>query len=134
MGNKVLCLAAIFGCSLISPSSAQDLGRGRQQFERRCLSCHSAAPGENRVGPTLFGAVGRLSGSVAGFNYSSSYVEAGRKGLIWLEPELNDFLQNPAAFLRAFLQQKTVQTRMTARVQDNQERADLIAYLKSLNK
>lgn len=84
-----------------------------------CQACHSLQAGENRVGPSLHGVVGRKAGTVPGFAYSS----ANRgSGLTWTEQQLYTYLENP---------QKTVPgTYMTfVGVKDPQKRADVIAYL-----
>jgi cytochrome c2 len=47
-----------------------DPTNGQRQFERKCASCHSPVAGETRLGPSLFGVVGRQSGTVNGFQYS----------------------------------------------------------------
>ena len=85
----------------------------------QCMTCHSKDAGVNRVGPSLHGIIGRHSGSVAGFNYSSANKNSG---IVWTEQELYTYLENP---------QKTVPgTYMTyTGVKDPQKRADVIAYL-----
>src|ERR1700692_1494026 len=102
---------------------------GQRQFERKCDSCHSPVAGEIRLGPSLFGVVGRQSGTVSGFTYSNSLVDAGNRGLVWLPAQLDSFLTNPPIFLSNFLQQKSAPTRMTLKLPDPQVRADIIAYL-----
>ena len=106
---------------------------GQVQFSRRCTSCHSVAFGQNQVGPYLFGVVGRPSGTALNYSYSASYSQAGQRGLIWNQAQLHDFLANPIEFLKAFLQQNNVQTRMTVRTPDKQIRLDIIAYLATLS-
>jgi cytochrome c len=89
-----------------------------------CGACHSIQPGQNMVGPTLHGIIGRHSGSVPGFHYSSANKNSG---LVWTEQELYTYLENP---------QKTVPgTYMTyTGVKDPQQRADVIAYLQENTK
>jgi len=89
---------------------------------KKCAACHTFGKGEpNRVGPNLYGVVGRERGSHAGFNYS-----AGMKGKPgkWTVEDLNAFLQNPKGFVPG--------TSMGfAGVPRGSERADLIAFLNS---
>ena len=42
------------------------------QFNGHCRECHSFVQNDNRLGPSLYGVVGRKAGSVPGFNYSDS--------------------------------------------------------------
>jgi cytochrome c len=95
-----------------------DPSSGKAVFNQ-CATCHAKEPGENRVGPTLHGIIGRHSGEVAGFHYSAANKTSG---LVWTEQELYAYLENP---------QKTVPgTYMTyTGVKDPQKRADVIAYL-----
>jgi len=100
-------------------SAAVDKG---EAASKKCAACHTFGKGEpNRVGPNLYGVVGRERGSHAGFNYS-----AGMKGKPgkWTVEDLNAFLQNPKGFVPG--------TSMGfAGVPRGSERADLIAFLNS---
>ncbi len=65
-----------------------------------------------------------MAGSRLGYNYSPAMKEAGAKGLVWNEENLNKFLENPKAM--------TPGTRMAfAGLKNAQDRADVIAYLKT---
>ena len=44
-----------------------DADAGAKVF-RKCQACHSVEPGQNRVGPSLFGVVGKEAGAAEGFN------------------------------------------------------------------
>lgn len=59
-----------------------------------CAVCHSVEPGQNMVGPSLAGVVGRRAGSVAGANYSPAMREAN---IIWTEANLRRYILDPAA-------------------------------------
>jgi cytochrome c len=100
-------------------SAAVDKG---EAAAKKCAACHTFGKGEpNRVGPNLYGVVGRERGSHAGFNYSGAM--KGKPGK-WTIDELNAFLQNPKGFIPG--------TSMSlAGVPRGSERADLIAYLNS---
>jgi cytochrome c len=90
----------------------------------QCQTCHSKDPGVNKVGPSLHGIIGRHSGSIPGFNYSTANKGSG---IVWTEQELYAYLENP---------QKVVPgTYMTyTGVKDPQKRADVIAYLQENTK
>jgi cytochrome c len=130
--NRILLVSV---ASLVFCAEAHAQGspaNGQIQFGRRCSSCHSVIFGQNQVGPYLLGVVGRPSGTAVSYRYSVSYTQAGQRGLAWGQTELHDFLANPTEFLKAFLQQNNVQTRMTVRTSDKQARLDIIAYLAML--
>jgi cytochrome c len=89
---------------------------------KKCQACHTFNKGEpNRVGPNLYGVVGRDRASVPGFNYSAAMKAKGGK---WTIEELNAFLVNPRATVPG--------TSMSfAGLPRGSERADVIAYLNS---
>ncbi|HWE99697.1 MAG TPA: cytochrome c family protein [Caulobacteraceae bacterium] len=95
-----------------------DPALGKQVFVV-CQACHALQSGQNRVGPSLHGVIGRKAGTVPGFAYSSANKGSG---LTWSQQELYSYLENPT---------KTVPgTYMTfVGVKDPQQRADVIAYL-----
>ncbi|HEY1723241.1 MAG TPA: cytochrome c family protein [Magnetospirillaceae bacterium] len=103
--------------------AAADPKKGEQESSK-CASCHTFNPGGPvRVGPNLAGVVGRDKASVAGFSYSDALKKVGGK---WDYESLDKWLEKPAAFASG--------TKMTfAGLSDGQDRADLIAYLKSIS-
>lgn len=97
-----------------------DAAKGEKVFIK-CKTCHILEEGQNRVGPHLYGVVGRAAGSVEGFNYSPA--NAG-SGITWTTDVLFDYLEEPQTYLKG--------TRMAfPGIKDAQERADLIAYLET---
>ncbi|HSZ51384.1 MAG TPA: cytochrome c family protein [Caulobacteraceae bacterium] len=91
---------------------------GQQDFVV-CSACHSVQPGQNMVGPSLHGVVGRHAGTVPGFHYSSANKNSG---LVWTEQELFTYLESPQKIVPG--------TYMTyIGMKDPQQRADVIAYL-----
>ena len=85
----------------------------------QCKTCHVKEAGQNRVGPSLAGIVGRAAGSVEGFNYSPANKNSG---ITWTPEKLFQYLEKPARVVPG--------TKMVfAGLPDAQKRADLIAYL-----
>jgi cytochrome c len=102
-----------------APALAADGNAERgEEIYARCLACHTLA--HNRVGPRHCGLFGRKAGTVPNFQYSTAMK---KYGVTWSDETLDRFVENPL---------KTVPgTKMGyGGVKDQQERADLIAYLK----
>ncbi len=96
---------------------------GKQVF-MQCMTCHSKEAGVNKVGPSLHGIIGRHSGMIPGFNYSTANKNSGK---VWTEQELYTYLENP--------QKEVPGTYMTyTGVKDPQKRADVIAFLQENTK
>jgi cytochrome c len=117
MRNSVLLAALTL--MLAVPAGAED---GQTLFNNACRTCHSMKPGDNRLGPTLSGVIGRKAGSVEGFAYSDSMKSSG---LVWDEAALDKFIADPEAMLRG--------NRMKpfGGVSDAATRSAIVAFLKS---
>ncbi|GEM_PF-499371 len=61
-----------------------------------CAVCHSVEPGQNMIGPSLAGVVGRQSGSVAGATYSPAMRDAN---ITWTEANLRNYIADPHAMV-----------------------------------
>jgi len=95
------------------------------QVAKQCGTCHNFQEGQGpKVGPDLYGVVGRQVASKPGFNYSAALKA---KGGTWTFEELNKWLLDPRADVPG--------TAMTfAGLANGKQRADVIAYLNSLSK
>ncbi|MEM9739134.1 MAG: cytochrome c family protein [Pseudomonadota bacterium] len=96
-----------------------DPAAGRRVFTK-CMSCHVVAEGQNRVGPSLYGIIGREAGSIEGFRYSSANSDSG---ITWTEPVMFAYLEKPQEFIRGT-------TMAFPGLPSAQERVDVIAYIK----
>ena len=102
------------------PVRAQDASAGKAVFGQ-CQACHSV-DGNNGVGPSLKGVVGRKSGSEPGFRYSRAMSGAG---ITWDATALDAFIAEP--------QKKVPGTVMPfSGLPDAGQRASLVAYLQTL--
>jgi cytochrome c len=109
----------------ISPLLASaDPAAGNQMFEKQCVKCHIAtAEAETSKRPNLWGIVGRPRASEGDVDYSEVMRAAGGT---WTFEDLNAFLAHPTLTFPGT-------TMDFAGVADAAERANLIAYLRTLS-
>jgi cytochrome c len=119
-GGAAAAPAATPIATLLATASAE---RGAN-VAKQCQACHNFQEGAGpKIGPDLYGVVGRPIASVAGFNYSAPLKA---KGGTWTFDELNKWLTKPSADVAG--------TAMTfAGISNEKQRADVIAYLDSLS-
>ena len=122
-----IALSVSFGTA-----AAGDAAKGEKDF-RKCKACHSVDEGKNKVGPSLFKIVGRKAGTVDGYKYSPSYIEAGEKGLVWTPEQLIAYLENPKNFLKAYLGKDKVKSKMVQKFKKQTLRENVTAYLESIS-
>ena len=94
---------------------------------KKCAACHDLSEANtNKTGPGLYDVVERVIGSHPGFAYSAVMQEHQAAGDIWTYDHLNSFLTSPKGFAPG--------TKMTfAGVKNDQERANIIAFLATLS-
>jgi cytochrome c len=104
--------------------ASANVQNGEALAKRLCASCHSFNEGgRNAVGPNLYGVIGAAHGHVEGFNYSAAL--KGKPGP-WTYEDMNAWLAKPSTYAPG--------TRMAfAGITNTQQRADLIAYLRSIS-
>ena len=116
MTRTILALAAIAAAGGASAAPAGDPARGEEIYQA-CGDCHSLD--ENDVGPRHRGVYGRKAGSLPDYDYSDALKNAN---IVWSEETLDKWLTNPQAFIPG--------AKMTFHLDNSQDRADVIAYLK----
>jgi cytochrome c len=117
-----LLVLPLLGVLAALPARAADeaTAKGEGAFNNACRTCHSAKPGENRLGPGLAGVTGRKAGIVDGFSYSPAMKSAG---ITWDEKTLDAFIANPDAVVPGS------NMKPYTGISDAAVRASIIAYL-----
>jgi cytochrome c len=87
---------------------------------KKCAACHSIAEGgANKIGPALWGVLGRKAGSLSDYKYSKAMAVHGK---VWSFEEMNGFLTKPKDWIKG--------TKMSfAGLKNAKERAAVILYM-----
>tara|TARA_B110000116_G_scaffold259921_1_gene262517 strand:+ start:501 stop:1022 length:522 start_codon:yes stop_codon:yes gene_type:complete len=102
--------------AIFASTSAKD---GAKIF-KKCAACHSISQGgKNKIGPALWGVLGRQAGIVTDYKYSKAMAEHGQ---IWSFDEMNSFLIKPKDWIKG--------TKMSfAGLKSEKDRAAVILYM-----
>ena len=114
-----------------------DAAAGEKEFNK-CKSCHMVVADDGteyvkggKTGPNLWGIVGRQAGVVEDFRYGDDLVAAGEKGLVWDEATFVEYVTDPRAFLRTYLEDDKAKSKMAFKLNKGGE--DVWAYLASVS-
>ncbi len=118
----------------VSSSSSEDVDIAKllamgtiehgQKVFKKCSACHVVAKGgKNKIGPALYGVMGRKSGSVSGYKYSKALIAHAK---VWSYEEMNGFLIKPTAHIKG--------TKMAfAGLKSEKDRASVMLYMNSMS-
>ena len=91
IGRLALATAAVAFVATAAQASG-DAKAGADVF-KRCAICHTDTKGgPNKIGPNLFGVIGRKAGTYAGFNYSAAMKNSG---ITWTDDKIEAYVQHP---------------------------------------
>lgn len=116
----LVLMAALAGTA----QAAGDAVRGAVLFKLNCSPCHSAEPGQNLVGPTLFSVVGRTAASIVDFTYSAAMKGSG---VTWTPDRLMVYLRAPRKYIPGVKM-------MFPGLPDQQDRESVVAFLTTLTR
>ena len=120
---RILTAAAAIALAMAGAARADegDAAAGKIVFNK-CGICHSVKEGENKIGPSLYGVVGRPSHSIASFSYSEPMKAYD---VTWDQPTLDHYLVDPRGVVPG--------TKMIfVGLKKDEDRANVIAYLETL--
>ncbi len=114
------------GVSAVDISQLLSMGtieHGQKVF-KKCSACHVVAKGgKNKIGPALYGVLGRKSGSVSDYKYSKALIAHAK---VWSYEEMNGYLLKPQAHIKG--------TKMAfAGLKSEKDRASVILYMNSMS-
>jgi cytochrome c len=101
-----------------------DAADPQMTFNNACRTCHSMKEGDNRLGPSLAGVVGRKAGTVPGYQYSSSMQSSG---ITWDKATLDRFIANPDEVVGGN------KMKPFTGIADAGQRKEIVGFLKSIS-
>ena len=139
MNIKVLAAATAL---ILAPGVALadgDAKKGEKVF-KKCKACHTVENGgKKKVGPNLFGIIGKAAGKAEGFKYGKLLTQAAEAGLVWDDAMLNKYLDKKGMnkSLKAFIEEKGGKPKGKSKMafvglKKEKDRKNVIAYLNTL--
>lgn len=117
-----LLVAGAICLSAAAAQAAGDAAAGQALFHKKCALCHSPEKGVNKIGPSLYGVVGRKAGTAPGYTYSDAMKNSGKT---WDEATLSAYLTNPRQYIPGVKM-------IFPGLPEQSDRDNVIAYLSTL--
>ncbi len=131
----VLAAPAFAESHIMAPTG--DAANGETIFNRQCATCHVVQLADGtvvagraaKVGPDLWGAMGRQPGTYPGFAYGDSMVAYGETGVVWDHDNFTAYVQDPTGFLRTALNDNRARGKMAFQLRKESDAEDVYAFL-----
>ena len=134
--KKFTVFAVVAAIGFAAPAFAQDAAKGESEF-KKCKACHAITADDGteiqkggKVGPNLYGVIGRPVASYPDFKYGEGILAAGAAGLIWDEAMIAAYLVDPGKWLQANSGDPKAKSKMAFKLAKGGE--DVAAYLASV--
>ncbi len=143
---KFTAIAALSTALLAAPAFADghatgDAAEGENVF-KKCKSCHmitaedgTAIQKGGKTGPNLYGIFERMPGSVEDFRYGKSLASIGESGAVpdgWNEEQFVAYVADPKKWLQEVLDDPKARSKMSFKLKDGEDAANVWAYLVSV--
>lgn len=133
---KTVLIVSLALLALPDAALAGDAALGETLF-KKCKSCHSivapdgtAVQKGGKVGPNLYGVIGRPVASLPDFKYGDSILAVGAAGTLWDEALLAAYVTDPGAWLTEKTGDAAAKSKMAFKLAKGGE--DMAAYLASV--
>lgn len=135
MLTRAFLIAAVAAAFAV-PARAGDVAAGEKTYAK-CKACHAIIGADGteivkggKVGPNLFGVVGRPVASYPDFKYGDGILKAGAAGLVWDEAMVAEYVKDPTKWLDANSGDPKAKSKMSFKLAKGSE--DVAAYLASV--
>ncbi|NQV47860.1 MAG: c-type cytochrome [Rhodospirillaceae bacterium] len=120
--GKFLAFGLAMAVALSSFSAQAD--DDKEKVFKKCASCHSTEKGKHKIGPSLFGVIGRKAGSTD----FKKYKAMKDADFTWTEQLIAEWITDQKAFLKA--QGIDSKTSMSVKIKKEEDREHIIEFLK----
>lgn len=139
---KFTAIAALSTALMAAPAFADghatgDAADGENVF-KKCRSCHMIVADDGteiqkggKTGPNLYGIFERVPGSTD-FKYGKSLAAVAETDVVWNEEQFVAYVADPKGWLAEVLDDKAVRSKMSYRLRDAEDAANVWAYLVSV--